>query len=242
MREGAINMTGADELSPSELEYLDSLLSQINGGKIPNTESLDGFLAALACCPDLVKPSEYMSVIQSGETDEDDLVFENLDDAQRFMSLVIQHWNYVNSKLNQSIAYLPLILEDEEGHCFDNDWANGFLCGVNLRHEIWSEIINDEYHGGSMVPIWALAYENHPDADMRPFDKPIDEKKREDLIVHAAAGVIRMHDYFVGQRNEYISEDKTFVRPHRKVGRNEPCPCGSGKKYKKCCGGGPIIH
>jgi uncharacterized protein YecA (UPF0149 family) len=22
-----------------------------------------------------------------------------------------------------------------------------------------------------------------------------------------------------------------------KVGRNEPCPCGSGKKYKKCCGG-----
>ncbi|MGE5308725.1 MAG: SEC-C metal-binding domain-containing protein [Deltaproteobacteria bacterium] len=26
------------------------------------------------------------------------------------------------------------------------------------------------------------------------------------------------------------------VRPQDKVGRNEPCPCGSGKKYKKCCG------
>jgi uncharacterized protein YecA (UPF0149 family) len=25
-------------------------------------------------------------------------------------------------------------------------------------------------------------------------------------------------------------------RPRIKVGRNEPCPCGSGKKYKKCCG------
>jgi preprotein translocase subunit SecA len=25
-------------------------------------------------------------------------------------------------------------------------------------------------------------------------------------------------------------------RETRKVGRNEPCPCGSGKKYKKCCG------
>jgi uncharacterized protein YecA (UPF0149 family) len=24
--------------------------------------------------------------------------------------------------------------------------------------------------------------------------------------------------------------------PRIKVGRNEPCPCGSGKKYKKCCG------
>jgi preprotein translocase subunit SecA len=27
-----------------------------------------------------------------------------------------------------------------------------------------------------------------------------------------------------------------FVRPGRKIGRNEPCPCGSGKKYKQCCG------
>ena len=29
---------------------------------------------------------------------------------------------------------------------------------------------------------------------------------------------------------------ETFVRTDRKVGRNEPCPCGSGKKYKHCCG------
>ena len=29
---------------------------------------------------------------------------------------------------------------------------------------------------------------------------------------------------------------ETFIREERKVGRNEPCPCGSGKKYKQCCG------
>ena len=29
---------------------------------------------------------------------------------------------------------------------------------------------------------------------------------------------------------------KQYVRPEPKVGRNDPCPCGSGKKYKKCCG------
>lgn len=28
---------------------------------------------------------------------------------------------------------------------------------------------------------------------------------------------------------------KTYVRSRDKVGRNEPCPCGSGLKYKKCC-------
>ncbi len=31
---------------------------------------------------------------------------------------------------------------------------------------------------------------------------------------------------------------RTVVRASPKVGRNEPCPCGSGKKYKKCCGVG----
>jgi SEC-C motif-containing protein len=30
--------------------------------------------------------------------------------------------------------------------------------------------------------------------------------------------------------------EKPFVRTEPKTGRNDPCPCGSGKKYKKCCG------
>ena len=31
-------------------------------------------------------------------------------------------------------------------------------------------------------------------------------------------------------------EQRTFERDNKKVGRNDPCPCGSGRKYKKCCG------
>ena len=32
------------------------------------------------------------------------------------------------------------------------------------------------------------------------------------------------------------SGQKTPVLAQKKAGRNDPCPCGSGKKYKKCCG------
>lgn len=39
--------------------------------------------------------------------------------------------------------------------------------------------------------------------------------------------------YFV---DGHTVPQKTVVRDKPKVGRNEPCPCGSGKKYKKCCG------
>jgi preprotein translocase subunit SecA len=38
------------------------------------------------------------------------------------------------------------------------------------------------------------------------------------------------------QSEEQEEEHTPFVREGRKVGRNEPCPCGSGKKYKQCHG------
>ena len=36
--------------------------------------------------------------------------------------------------------------------------------------------------------------------------------------------------------SEGMMRPTTVVREGRKIGRNEPCPCGSGKKYKQCCG------
>ena len=36
--------------------------------------------------------------------------------------------------------------------------------------------------------------------------------------------------------NESKMSASTFVRKDKKIGRNDPCPCGSGKKYKQCCG------
>lgn len=46
---------------------------------------------------------------------------------------------------------------------------------------------------------------------------------------------------FVKKRGSWYFEDcvivnKPIVREGAKIGRNDPCPCGSGKKYKKCCG------
>jgi preprotein translocase subunit SecA len=39
-------------------------------------------------------------------------------------------------------------------------------------------------------------------------------------------------------RGDSGSKPAPVKREGKKVGRNEPCPCGSGKKYKKCCGAG----
>ncbi len=42
-------------------------------------------------------------------------------------------------------------------------------------------------------------------------------------------------DYILS-RGEDLPEAQTMKRDGQKIGRNDPCPCGSGKKYKKCCG------
>jgi hypothetical protein len=35
--------------------------------------------------------------------------------------------------------------------------------------------------------------------------------------------------------DELLTVNEPYVRGHRKIGRNDPCPCGSGRKFKKCC-------
>ena len=235
-------MMNTSKLTENDLKELDEFLAQKEGGKIQNTEALDGFFAALACCPDLVMPSEYMPIIQGGATEDGDLVFEGMDEVQRFNELVSRHWNHVNAQLDNEEAYLPLVQENEKGEYLGNDWANGFISGTHIRFDIWDDLINDEEHGGAMVAIMALAYENHDDLEMRPFKEPIDDKKRDELMVGSAAGVMRMHAHFRKQRKQFLPKSATFIRSGKKVGRNELCPCGSGKKHKKCCGNGPTLH
>ena len=42
------------------------------------------------------------------------------------------------------------------------------------------------------------------------------------------------HDH--DHAHEHAHAPQPYVREQPKVGRNEPCVCGSGKKFKKCCG------
>ena len=52
---------------------------------------------------------------------------------------------------------------------------------------------------------------------------------------HEVAQFVREKDGWKFADGELIGE-QPIVREDPKIGRNDPCPCGSGKKYKKCCG------
>lgn len=183
------------QLTDTEEAELNGFLARVEGGAIPNTEALDGFFAALACCPEPVCSSEYLPLLQNCADDRGVFVFDD-PEAERFVELVERQWKHVQRQLNRDGLYLPLVLEDSEGKYHGNDWANGFLTGTVLRRPFWEDYLADENRGGPLVPIWVLAHENHPDPRMRPYPEPIDEARRQELLIATAAGVMHMHRDF----------------------------------------------
>jgi len=55
-------------------------------------------------------------------------------------------------------------------------------------------LFEDENEFAPMIPIFALAYEHHPEKEMRPYKKPISKKLRENLIAGAAAAVKTLYE------------------------------------------------
>jgi uncharacterized protein len=224
-------------LTDAEFDRLSSVLERFGNQRSMNLEQLDGFLAALICGPDDVSPSEYLPEIWGDSIVLED-TFASKPIFEDFISLIFRHWNAINDTLRSGGVHLPLVLPDESGIARANDWANGFTRGMELRKDAWADLLDDEEHGGCVVPILVLAHEHDPDPEMRPYSEPVTEELREKLIVGAAAGASRIYRYFEAQRlleEPRHSRTAPFRRTMPKVGRNDPCPCGSGKKFKHCC-------
>jgi uncharacterized protein len=228
--------TQPEPLTHAELDRLGDFLDCCKGGKAMNVEELDGFFAALIAGPEVVMPSEYNREVFGGDNACE---FANLEEAKEILGLLMRHWNTIAGALLKGEGYLPLLLKDKNGVAHGNDWARGFMRGVNMRHGAWGELVNDEEHGGCLVPMFALYHEHDEDPRMRP--EPISPEQREKIILHMAAGLVGAYRYFREQRRADAGAD--LPEPERgaaRVGRNDLCPCGSGKKYKKCCGSATI--
>jgi uncharacterized protein len=228
-----------DRLWDADLEVLGELLDQLEEDGAMCLEELDGFLAALHCSPTLVAPTECLSEIVGDGFDNAE-IFPNEDSVQLFLNLLMRHWNEVGTAFASQDFFIPLLLEDEEGKAYGNNWALGFMRGVDMRKDAWRELFEDEDKFARFVPILALVHELDPDPEMRSYEEPISDEQREELLAGVAASVTEIYRYFAPHRRreaDFSAEPVPVRSEARKIGRNDPCYCGSGKKYKKCCGG-----
>ena len=224
-----------EPLTDVALDRLGEFLRKCKGGKAMNIEEIDGFFSALIAGPEVVLPSEYLPEVFGGEM-TDTCEFAGPDEANDILGLMMRHWNTIVVALHKEDVYLPILFEDENGVCLGNNWARGFIRGVDMRKESWAELMTDEKHAGLMIPVLSLYHEHDENPEMRPG--PIGPETREQIIMGMVAGIVGAYRYFRLHRQRaaggYTSESRSNAP---KIGRNDPCPCGSGKKYKRCCCG-----
>jgi uncharacterized protein len=138
---------------------------------------------------------------------------------------------------------LPFILETSVDGILGRAWARGFMRGVRLAPEGWNELLANEDEGLLMsIPLVA------GEVDATWPKEPLTKERSDELLQWMFAGAARAYRHFADARREMAENihkealdpdeyyPETYVRPEPKVGRNDPCPCGSGRKFKKCCG------
>src|SRR5579872_1037959 len=140
-------------LTEAEISRLAEFLKKCKGAM--NIEEVDGFFAALIVGPEVVPPSEYLPEVFGGNMSKA-FGAAGLDEANEILGLIMRHWNVIAGTLHRGDVYLPLLSEDGNGVCQGNDWARGFMRGVDMRKADWAELITDEEYGGCMVPVMIL--------------------------------------------------------------------------------------
>jgi len=188
---------------------------------------LDGFMAGLAVGPALIMPSEWIPVIWAGE----EPIFDSEEQAQNFMGLLMDYYNDVIRKLDQN-KYMPIYDQDNDGGVFWEIWLEGFFRAVLLRPDDWLSYTHteDEKLQQSIFILMRLhEMITAPDGfEAMEIDAEL-ENAAPDLIPES---VVQLHEYRKRTARPPASNDD---HPLPKTGRNDPCPCGSGKKFKKCC-------
>jgi uncharacterized protein len=190
----------------------------------------------------MIGPSAYLPVILGGEAENTE-AFADLKDANDTLSLLMRYWDAIAADFSSDESvHLPYIEEPGTDHIPGREWARGFMRGTRLAPTGWSRLFADDEEG-LLVAIALVAGVIDPQWPKEPLTKEISDE----LLQWMFAGAARAYRYFKMDRRKFAESAgcdasfeeeylETYVRPERKVGHNEPCPCGSGKKFKKCCG------
>ena len=223
-------------LTDQELARLDELLAAINPEESMLLEELDGFFAALACSPEPVPESEYLPLVLGHDADDGSLD-ESAPEVAEIRHLLQKHWGAVAGQLYEGEGFAPVLGYDEDDQAHGNAWAVGFVRGMGLRPDAWTALEDDEAFADALEPVFRLVEEVEPDDESREAE-PIADEDREAAIESMLDGVMDVYDYFRDERERNLAPREPIRREDRKVGRNDPCPCGSGRKYKACHGAG----
>lgn len=234
-------------LSESELDELESfLLSDAVPEESMLIDSLDGYLTAIVIGPTTLRLSDWLHGVW-GPGENDAPAFETEVQAQRIIQLVMRHMNGIvwsfdhNPDAFEPIANTMTYPGDSREYLDAEMWAYGFMQGIALCSEDWQPLLDSADAEEMLRPLRLLGADNLPAAERKLARTPA---QREVLAEQIPKSVAAIYRYWLPYRKAVHERDvaATFQRSSPKVGRNDPCPCGSGQKFKKFCGTASVLH
>ncbi len=214
-----------------------------------NSTELHGFFFGLAITPDPVMPSEWFPMVFG----ENGPRFDDEKDAQNCAGYLMEIYNrFMAASMNKTLCF-PFDYKKIKRDWFPDleDWAYGLFFALSLRPHHWgmteeaevnaSEEMLDVMDASAVVTAVAFPEERSGIFEAMPDTEPKSDDEMEILVfglLPVSVETLQRHGGKLHGAMHAGMVRPDFDHPIKppKTGRNDPCPCGSGRKYKKCCG------
>ena len=252
MRRGGRSSSNVKPFSAAQRDTLVKYLSRPSDQDLAayTFKELEGFLFSVAASPNPITPSEWLPMVFGGEPP----TFATKQEAERITGAVLSLYNKIVGDVRRRDGVLPadIVFLDDPVDNLDDDapvaqWSRGFIQGHCWLEEDWEE------HGVGdkelAFVVWTLCFFSSPDLAeefRKEFGAPVEvsAKKACKVFRIAAARYAALGAKCRDAARDPIQLAASGLPTHPfkpaasspGVGRNEPCPCSSGRRYKRCCG------
>ena len=233
------------QLADDQLDRLEELLSDPALPEAMHLDEIQGYLCAALSGPQPIAEEEWLADVLGDETLlETEIGREAAELLRRFATVLEEEL---------AAGEPPVLLlygkeDDENGPSDYVPWCQAYLAGVDAAEEDWFEFLGEtedgevdedsgdeiSYLDERLFPMMVLTGEAEAAATEHGEDWPGGEERDQiinDCEEDLAQAVTDIYRFWQAKRGS-----GTIRREEPKVGRNDPCPCGSGKKFKQCCG------
>jgi uncharacterized protein len=214
-----------------DLDALDRFLaSDVAPEHCMRISDLDGFLAGIAIGPEPVMPSEWLPLVWGGE----EPVFADEEQARSVIGALMGRHDEVLRELDTDPEAYPTPRFSGRALTARTSPGTGRRASSRRsRPEAWRPLLEDREALVLLMPILALCGDEEGGSPLE-----LDAEAETELVAEAPglipACVAGIAAFWKERRGLPVAGGGSARMP--KVGRDDPCPCGSGRKHERCCG------
>lgn len=243
------NIMDTDFLERDEaLTCLQEFQEKAEEGLLRPARVVEGFLFSIAVFPEFIEPAEWMDIVIPESDAELPLGKQELEVYMHAvmsllmdMVLEIQDCNPASFREVFEGVTHETVFEERSNV---SQWCFGFALGTTWLNEAWDKILqasrdpelSKNFQVAQTVLLYFISRKTAEKmlAELKLDDDGPDFEKQTamflDLAPDAQSALIMNYHALMDEEQAFPSHQESG-----KPKRNDPCPCGSGKKYKKCC-------